>query len=49
LTNKLRSDELLPLGRRIRTRLVMEHSDGEVLMVCLNLSFFHVSAKRLSM
>jgi type II secretory pathway predicted ATPase ExeA len=35
LTTKLRRDELLPLGSRIRTRLPMEYADREELMACL--------------
>ena len=35
LTAKLRRDELLPLGSRVRTRLVMEYADREELMACL--------------
>jgi len=35
LTLKLRRDELLPLGSRIRTRLVMEYADRGELMACL--------------
>ena len=35
LTNKLRRDELLPLGSRIRSRLVMEYADRNELMACL--------------
>ncbi len=35
LTSKLRRDELLPLGSRIRARLVMEYADREALMACL--------------
>lgn len=35
LTTKLRRDDLLPLGSRIRTRLVMEYADREELMACL--------------
>jgi len=35
LTTKLRRDELLPLGSRIRTRLVMEYADRGELMACL--------------
>ena len=35
LTNKLRRDELLPLGSRIRTRLTMEYAGREELMACL--------------
>ena len=35
LTAKLRRDELLPLGSRIRTRLVMEYADRGELMACL--------------
>ena len=32
---KLRRDELLPLGSRIRTRLMMEYADRNELMACL--------------
>ena len=32
---KLRRDELLPLGSRIRTRLLMEYADRNELMACL--------------
>jgi len=35
LTSKLRRDELLPLGSRIRSRLVMEYADRTELMDCL--------------
>ena len=35
LSNKLRRDELLPLGSRIRTRLLMEYADRNELMACL--------------
>jgi len=35
LTNKLRRDELLPLGSRIRSRLVMEYADRTELMDAL--------------
>ena len=35
LTRKLRRDELLPLGSRIRSRLVMEYADRNQLMDCL--------------
>ena len=35
LTHKLRRDELLPLGSRIRSRLVMEYADRNELMVCM--------------
>ncbi len=35
LATKLRRDELLPLGSRIRTRLVMEYLDRNELMACL--------------
>jgi general secretion pathway protein A len=35
LTSKLRRDELLPLGSRIRSRLVMEYADRNALMGCL--------------
>ena len=35
LTTKLRRDELLPLGSRIRTRLLMEYADRGELMDCL--------------
>ncbi len=35
LTTKLRRDELLPLGSRLRTRLVMEYADRSELMACL--------------
>jgi len=35
LSSKLRRDELLPLGSRLRTRLVMEYADRSELMACL--------------
>ena len=35
LTEKLRREELLPLGSRIRTRLVMEYAPREELLGCL--------------
>ena len=35
LTNKLRRDDLLPLGSRIRTRLLMEYAGRDELMACL--------------
>ena len=35
LTSKLRRDELLPLGSRIRTRLQMEYVDRDQLLACL--------------
>jgi type II secretory pathway predicted ATPase ExeA len=35
LSNKLRCDELLPLGSRIRARLVMEYADRDELLACL--------------
>jgi general secretion pathway protein A len=35
LTEALRREELLPLGSRIRTRLVMEYASGEELLACL--------------
>jgi len=35
LTAKLRRDELLPLGSRIRTRLLMEYASRDELMACL--------------
>jgi len=35
LSTKLRRDELLPLGSRIRTRLLMEYADRNELMACL--------------
>jgi type II secretory pathway predicted ATPase ExeA len=35
LTTKLRRDDLLPLGSRIRARLTMEYADREELMACL--------------
>ncbi len=36
LKEKLRQDELLPLGSRIRARLNMEHASAEELRACLN-------------
>jgi general secretion pathway protein A len=36
LTTKLRRDELLPLGSRIRTRLNMAHASREELLACLH-------------
>ncbi len=36
LNTKLRRDELLPLGSRIRTRLVMEYASRDELGACLN-------------
>jgi general secretion pathway protein A len=36
LNHKLRRDELLPLGSRIRTRLVMEYASRDELSDCLN-------------
>lgn len=36
LTEKLRREELLPLGSRIRTRLATEHASREELAACLN-------------
>jgi len=36
LTAKLRRDELLPLGSRIRTRLIMEYASRDELADCLN-------------
>jgi type II secretory pathway predicted ATPase ExeA len=36
LNTKLRRDELLPLGSRIRTRLTMEYAAREELATCLN-------------
>ncbi len=36
LNQKLRMEELIPLGSRIRTRLHMEHATQEELMQCLN-------------
>ena len=36
LNNKLRRDELLPLGSRIRTRLTMEYASRDELVNCLN-------------
>ncbi|RMG54461.1 MAG: general secretion pathway protein GspA [Gammaproteobacteria bacterium] len=36
LTAKLRRDDLLPLGSRIRVRLAMEYADRPQLMACLN-------------
>jgi type II secretory pathway predicted ATPase ExeA len=35
LTDKLRREDLLPLGSRIRTRLAMEYADREELVACL--------------
>lgn len=35
LSSKLRRDDLLPLGSRIRTRLIMEYAGREELMDCL--------------
>lgn len=35
LTHKLRREELLPLGSRIRTRLVMDYASREELLACL--------------
>ena len=35
LTSKLRRDELLPLGSRIRTRLIMDYASRDELMACL--------------
>ena len=35
LTNTLRRDELLPLGSRLRTRLIMEYASRDELMACL--------------
>lgn len=35
LTHKLRRDELLPLGSRLRTRLVMEYADRNELLACI--------------
>ena len=35
LNNKLRRDELLPLGSRIRVRRVMDYADREELLACL--------------
>jgi general secretion pathway protein A len=35
LTSKLRRDELLPLGSRLRTRLIMEYASRDELMACL--------------
>jgi len=35
LTSKLRREELLPLGSRIRTRLNMEYASREALIACL--------------
>ena len=35
LTNKLRRDDLLPLGSRIRTRLIMEYASRDELLACL--------------
>jgi len=36
LNSKLRRDELLPLGSRIRTRLIMEYASRDELAGCLN-------------
>jgi len=36
LNTKLRRDDLLPLGSRIRTRLTMEYAAREELAICLN-------------
>ena len=36
LNHKLRRDELLPLGSRIRTRLIMEYASRDELSDCLN-------------
>jgi type II secretory pathway predicted ATPase ExeA len=36
LNSKLRRDELLPLGSRIRTRLIMEYASRDELSDCLN-------------
>lgn len=36
LNTKLRQDELLPLGSRIRTRLIMEYASRDELADCLN-------------
>jgi type II secretory pathway predicted ATPase ExeA len=36
LNHKLRRDELLPLGSRIRTRLMMEYASRDELSDCLN-------------
>lgn len=36
LIEKLRREELVPLGSRIRTRLATEHASGEELLACLN-------------
>lgn len=36
LTHKLRRDELLPLGSRLRTRLPMEYAAADELNACLN-------------
>lgn len=35
LSHKLRRDELLPLGSRIRSRLVMDYADRNELMACI--------------
>jgi general secretion pathway protein A len=35
LSHKLRRDELLPLGSRIRSRLVMDYADRNELMACM--------------
>lgn len=36
LTEKLRREELIPLGSRMRTRLATEHASREELLACLN-------------
>jgi general secretion pathway protein A len=36
LTDKLKQDELLPLGSRIRVRLYTEHASSEQLLACLH-------------
>ena len=36
LTEKLRREELIPLGSRIRTRFATEHASREELLACLN-------------
>lgn len=36
LIEKLRRDELIPLGSRIRTRLATEHASRDELLACLN-------------
>jgi general secretion pathway protein A len=36
LTEKLRREELIPLGSRIRTRLATEHASRDELLACLN-------------